>query len=110
MVRLLHIQGSEAVSDQEQEQEQSGPWKDAQFEQSVREMAYFLRENDGRPPGREQDYWFAALGQMLEERKDSVPSSMGMSAKEPHEKHGGKVERWGALPEAPRVKKKRATV
>jgi hypothetical protein len=107
MVRLLHIEGSEVVSDQEQ----SSPWQDPEFEQSVREMAYFLWENDGRPAGREQDYWFAALGQKLEERKDSVPSSMGMSAKGPHEKHGGKVERLGgASPEAPRVTKKKAAV
>lgn len=106
MVRLLHIQGSKAVSDQEQ----SSPWKDAQFEQSVREMAYLLWENDGRPEGREQDYWFKALGQKLEERKDSVPSSRENSAKEPREKHGGKVERLRASPEARRVTKKRDTV
>lgn len=40
------------------------------FEQQVRQAAYRLWENDGRPEGREKDYWFIALEQMLAERED----------------------------------------
>ena len=36
------------------EQPQHDPWVDPQFEQNVRDTAYFLWENDGRPTGREQ--------------------------------------------------------
>lgn len=36
-------------------------WVDPDFEQSVRETAYFMWENDGHPNGREQEYWFRAL-------------------------------------------------
>ena len=39
------------------------PWIDADFEKAVRETAYFLWEQDGRPLGREQEYWFRALEQ-----------------------------------------------
>jgi hypothetical protein len=55
------------------DQEQSSPWEDPVFKQAVRETAYLLWENDGRPEGREQEYWFQALGQKLEERKEGVP-------------------------------------
>lgn len=44
------------------------PWIDHEFEQSVRETAYFLWEQDGRPEGREQEYWFEALKRCLRER------------------------------------------
>lgn len=42
---------------------------DAAFEQAVRETAYFLWEQDGRPEGRETEYWFQALERTLRERK-----------------------------------------
>lgn len=45
------------------------PWIDPDFERSVRETAYFLWEQDGRPEGREQDYWFAALERCLRQRQ-----------------------------------------
>jgi hypothetical protein len=50
------------------EQLRSDPWGDPQFEQAVRETAYFLWEQDGRPQGREQEYWYRALERTLRER------------------------------------------
>jgi hypothetical protein len=44
------------------------PWVDPAFEPAVRETAYFLRDQAGRPEGREQDYWFRALERSLRER------------------------------------------
>ncbi|WP_413813501.1 DUF2934 domain-containing protein [Devosia sp. Root685] len=38
------------------------------FEQKVRQAAYHLWENDGRPIGRETDYWFRALETLLRDR------------------------------------------
>jgi hypothetical protein len=38
------------------------------LEQSVRERAYFLWEQDGRPVGRAEEYWHRALEQHLRER------------------------------------------
>lgn len=49
--------------------EQLDPWTDKDFEARVRETAYFLWENDGRPQGREKDYWFSALERCLRERE-----------------------------------------
>jgi hypothetical protein len=46
----------------------SDPWGDPAFEQAVRETAYFLWEQDGRPFGREQEYWYRALERTLRER------------------------------------------
>lgn len=45
------------------------PWGDTAFEQAVRDTAYFLWEHDGRPEGREQDYWYAALEKCLLQRE-----------------------------------------
>ncbi|HWU16820.1 MAG TPA: DUF2934 domain-containing protein [Devosia sp.] len=45
------------------------PWVDRNFEAAVRDTAYFLWENDGRPFGREQEYWFAALEKCLRQRE-----------------------------------------
>ena len=45
------------------------PFRDADFEQEVRDTAYFLWESDGRQPGREKEYWFQALEQRLRQRK-----------------------------------------
>lgn len=44
------------------------PWGDPAFEQAVRETAYFLWEQDGRPQGREKEYWYRALERTLRER------------------------------------------
>jgi hypothetical protein len=44
------------------------PWSDPAFELAVRETAYFLWEQDGKPFGREQEYWFRALERQLRER------------------------------------------
>lgn len=41
---------------------------DMDFEQRVRQTAYHLWEDDGRPNGRETDYWFRAMQQLLNER------------------------------------------
>jgi hypothetical protein len=38
---------------------------DLDFEQKVRQAAYHLWENDGRPDGREKEYWFRALEEQL---------------------------------------------
>jgi len=38
------------------------------LEQNVRERAYFLWEQDGRPVGRAEEYWHRALEQHLRER------------------------------------------
>lgn len=44
---------------------------DKDFEQYVRRTAYHLWENDGRPTGRETEYWFKAIRVLMAER-DSV--------------------------------------
>ena len=41
---------------------------DIDFEQHVRQTAYHLWEDDGRPDGREKEYWFRALEKLLAER------------------------------------------
>jgi hypothetical protein len=43
-------------------------WGDPDFEEAVRQTAYFLWEQDGRPDGKEQDYWYRALERCLRER------------------------------------------
>lgn len=48
------------------------PWTDPVFEQAVRDTAYFLWEQDGRPDGREQDYWFRALERCLRQRESDT--------------------------------------
>lgn len=48
---------------------ENDPFPHAGFEQAVRETAYFLWEQDGRPEGREQEYWFRALERALREWK-----------------------------------------
>ena len=40
----------------------------AAFEAEVRETAYFLWEQDGRPNGRSEEYWQKALDQKIRER------------------------------------------
>jgi hypothetical protein len=45
------------------------PWIDKDFESQVRDTAYFLWENDGRPLGREKEYWFTALDRCLRQRE-----------------------------------------
>jgi DUF2934 family protein len=49
--------------------DEGDPWGDHEFEQAVRETAYFLWEQDGRPEGREQQYWYLALERTLRERR-----------------------------------------
>jgi len=44
---------------------------DLDFEQRVRQTAYHLWEDDGRPFGEEKKYWFMALEQLLGERSAS---------------------------------------
>ena len=45
---------------------------DMDFEQRVRQTAYHLWEDDGRPNGRETDYWFRAMQQLLNERDTAM--------------------------------------
>jgi hypothetical protein len=47
---------------------QSGSETKIGLEQQVRERAYFLWEEDGRPEGRSEEHWQAALDQHLRER------------------------------------------
>lgn len=42
---------------------------DLDFEQDVRRAAYHLWEDDGRPDGRETEYWFRALEELLSKRR-----------------------------------------
>ena len=48
---------------------------DADFEQHVRQRAYHLWEQDGRPDGREKDYWFKALQEELAARDGGLGRS-----------------------------------
>ncbi|KRA98054.1 hypothetical protein ASD83_13435 [Devosia sp. Root685] len=48
--------------------ENTDKFVDMDFEQKVRQAAYHLWENDGRPIGRETDYWFRALETLLRDR------------------------------------------
>lgn len=58
------------------------PWTDRVFEQRTRETAYFLWEQDGKPEGKEKDYWFAALERGLREREcDRQLARVGEPAK-----------------------------
>lgn len=45
------------------------PWGDPAFEQAVRDTAYFFWEQEGRPAGREKEYWFRALEKCLRQRE-----------------------------------------
>jgi hypothetical protein len=44
-------------------------WTDKKFDQSVRDTAYFLWDQDGRLDGMEQEYWFRALERCLRQRE-----------------------------------------
>lgn len=73
------------------------PWIDPEFEQSVRDTAYFLWEQDGKPDGREQDYWFAALERCLRRRESdkALSNSLNLSDRDddpgrPADDRGGK--------------------
>jgi len=46
---------------------------DLDFEQRIRQTAYHLWEDDGRPEGRETDYWFKAMDKLLASRKSLEP-------------------------------------
>ena len=50
-------------------QDTDDPWIDKEFESRVRDTAYFLWEDDGRPHGREKEYWFNALERCLRQRE-----------------------------------------
>jgi hypothetical protein len=47
---------------------------DLDFEQRVRQTAYHLWEDDGRPIGEERKYWFLALAQLLSEKAEAQAS------------------------------------
>lgn len=50
---------------------------DLDFERQVRQAAYHLWEEAGRPDGKEKDYWFQAMDKLLVSRKadESVEAS-----------------------------------
>jgi hypothetical protein len=55
-------------------------FSDLDFEQTVRQAAYLLWEQDGRPDGREKEYWFRALEQELAAREaTSAPADQRLS-------------------------------
>lgn len=58
------------------------PWGDPAFEQTVRDTAYFLWEQDGRPNGREQEYWFTALERCLRRRESDKALNASLESKE----------------------------
>jgi hypothetical protein len=55
-----------------QESLASEPRQEADFTASVRDTAYFLWEQDGRPMGRDDYYWHLALEQHLRTRAFDV--------------------------------------
>ena len=55
----------------------SDKWGDKEFEQKVRDTAYFLWEADGYPNGLEQEYWFRALAAHLRERDSAKMLQVG---------------------------------
>lgn len=70
-------------------------FSDPHFEERVRETAYFLWEQDGRPEGREQEYWFRALERSLRERNadGSLQQSppVGTGGPKPTTEDGGRA-------------------
>lgn len=50
--------------------EHTDEFVDLDFEQKVRQTAYHLWEDDGRPEGREKEYWFKALEHEMGARRD----------------------------------------
>lgn len=62
--------------------DRSDPWVDPEFEQAVRDTAYFLWEQDGRPFGREQEYWFAALERCLRRRESEQALNQSLVARQ----------------------------
>ncbi|HEY0031819.1 MAG TPA: DUF2934 domain-containing protein [Devosia sp.] len=65
------------------------PWIDKDFESAVRDTAYFLWENDGRPLGREKDYWFAALDRCLRQREADTLLQQAPRGQADHDGHSG---------------------
>jgi hypothetical protein len=63
--------------------DQDNPWGDPNFEQAVRETAYFLWEQAGRPEGREQEYWYRALERHLRQR--NADGAMGSKPRSTHQ-------------------------
>jgi len=61
------------------------PWGDPTFEMAVRETAYFMWENDGRPEGREQEYWYRALESELRKRTSDRELAGGASIEDASE-------------------------
>jgi len=55
----------------------SDKWVDKEFEQKVRDTAYFLWEADGYPDGLEKEYWFRALEAHLRERDSAKMLQVG---------------------------------
>lgn len=58
---------------------------DIDFEQRVRQTAYHLWEDDGRPFGEETKYWFMALERLLEEKSTTDEPANGSAVPRGHE-------------------------
>ncbi len=74
--------------------DENDPWIDKDFESAVRDTAYFLWENDGRPLGREKDYWFTALDRCLRQREADALLRQEPPREDPE--HGGNDMAQGA--------------
>ena len=58
---------------------------DASIEELVRETAYFLWEQDGKPEGRDQEYWYRA-----QQRTQREPDAEGVIGQQP--RHTGQID------------------
>lgn len=48
---------------------------EGRYEQKIREIAYFLWENDGCPEGHAEEYWLKARTECDRQRRDAVSST-----------------------------------
>ena len=58
---------------------QDMPMYDAERERLIRQLAYQLWESEGRPEGREEEYWRRALERMEAETQSSYPPTQSRS-------------------------------
>jgi hypothetical protein len=58
---------------------QDVPMHDAERERLIRELAYQLWESEGRPEGREEEYWHRARERLEAETHSSYPPTQSRS-------------------------------
>jgi hypothetical protein len=61
------------------EDTQDAPMHDAERERLIREVAYQLWESEGRPEGREEEYWHRARERLEAETYSSYPPTQSRS-------------------------------